>query len=87
MDFVIFINYESALQGWGSPNIILLTSDETPLPSGKITMEQASWVLALNAFGNMIGNLFFGGITNVFGRKVPCIFTAFPMIVSTSSFD
>lgn len=75
------------LQGWGSPNIILLTSDETPLPSGKITLEESSWMLALLSIGNMLGNILFGYITNVFGRKVPCIFTAFPMIVSTSSFD
>ncbi|XP_031623073.1 facilitated trehalose transporter Tret1-like [Contarinia nasturtii] len=70
--------------GWSSPNIVLLTSDETPLPSGKITMEEASWVASLFPIGGLIGNICFGFITNRFGRKMPLIFITIPTIASWS---
>lgn len=68
--------------GWTSPLIPVLTSDESPLPSGKITMEQASWIASLSCAGGLIGNIFFGVVTNSFGRKFPLIFLAIPTIVS-----
>lgn len=67
---------------WASPSIILLTSDETPLPSGKITMDEASWIASLLCIGGLIGNIFFGYITNRFGRKLPLIVIAIPTVVS-----
>lgn len=33
--------------GWSSPSLLILVSDETPLPTGKISMEVASWVASL----------------------------------------
>lgn len=70
--------------GWSSPNVILLTSNETPLPSGPITMEQASWVASYICVGALFGNMFFGFITNKFGRKIPLIIIAIPTIVRDS---
>lgn len=37
--------------GWASPNINLMTSDDSPLPSGKITMEEASSVASFVPLG------------------------------------
>lgn len=37
--------------GWSSAATILLTSDETPLPSGKISMDDASWIASLYYVG------------------------------------
>ncbi|XP_055302942.1 facilitated trehalose transporter Tret1-like [Sitodiplosis mosellana] len=68
--------------GWASPNIILLTTNETPLPSGKITMDEASWIASLLCVGGLIGNIFFGYITNRFGRKLPLIFISIPTVIS-----
>lgn len=34
-------------EGWSSPSINLLTSPDTPLPSGQISIEQASWVASV----------------------------------------
>lgn len=68
--------------GWSSPNIILLTSDESPLPTGKIEMDQASWIASLICIGGLIGNLCFGYITANFGRKQPLMFIAIPCIIS-----
>lgn len=81
---LLFIGY-GGMAGWCSPNIMLLTSVDSPLPTGKITMMEASWVASLVCVGGLIGNCFFGVIlttTNAFGRKLPLIFITFPTIVS-----
>ncbi|XP_031633567.1 facilitated trehalose transporter Tret1-like [Contarinia nasturtii] len=68
--------------GWPSPNILLLISDESPLPSGKITLESASWIASLLGVGALFGNLFFGFIINKFGRKMPLLLLSIPTIIS-----
>lgn len=116
----LFIVAFGILEGWSSPMNILLTSDDTTLPSGKyhsynnrklwqrmeleidpnyyiiimnalikfqnlqgkITMEEASWVTSLLSVGALICNIFFGYITNNFGRKIPLLIIAVPTIVS-----
>lgn len=62
--------------------MVLLLSDETPLPSGKITMDEASWIASLICVGGLIGNFFFGFVTSRFGRKSPLIFITIPKVVS-----
>lgn len=69
--------------GWPSSNVVLLLSDEPPLPSGKIDIDEASWVVGLFCIGGLIGNLVFGYITNNYGRKEPLLATAIPCIVRT----
>lgn len=71
---------------WCSTCFDLLISDESPLPSGKLTVDQASWVASLLQIGGLIGNSYFGYITNNFGRKWPLLFTTIPMILSTLLF-
>lgn len=68
--------------GWGSPNLYLLMSDDSPLPSGKITIEQASWIAASICIGGVIGNLISGLITEKFGRKIPLLLGAIPLTVA-----
>lgn len=68
--------------GFG-PNISLLTEERTsPLPTGKITKDESSWIVSLLCIGGAIGNFFFSYITNRFGRKKPIIAMAIPNIVS-----
>lgn len=71
--------------GFSSPSISLLTSEDTPLPSGPITMEEASWFASFICLGGMIGNFVFAYITNNFGRKKPLIMIAVLAIVSNPS--
>lgn len=78
---LLLVTYGAAC-GWPSPNLILLTSDDTPLPSGKISMDEASWIASLLCVGGFIGNFSFGFITNVFGRKLPLISISIPGVVS-----
>lgn len=69
-------------EGWPSPSIFLLTSDQSPLPSGKITMEEGSWIASLICLGCLFGNIFFAIISNRFGRKWPLIILSIPFAVS-----
>lgn len=72
-------------EGWSSPSIILLTSKESPLPSGSITMSEASWVASLQCIGCLFGNMTFGYIINRYGRRRPLILIAFPLAVCTEN--
>lgn len=67
--------------GWPSAAILLLKSDQSPLPSGKIELEDASWIASLLGIGALFGNLFFGVAINKFGRKLPLLLLAVPTIV------
>lgn len=84
-DFVVnlaIMGY-GAFEGWTSPSILLLTdSVKTPLPSGVISMEQASWIASYHCIGGLFGNIIFGYIINRYGRRLPLILITFPIIVS-----
>lgn len=71
------------INGWPSPSIILLESDETPLPSGKLTRDEISWITSVMEFGAFVGSLIFGVIANKFGRKCALICLSISMIVNT----
>lgn len=60
---------------------ILLTTEKTPLPSGIISMEQASWVTSLLSVGAIFSNIVFGFLANHFGRKILLFLIGLPMIV------
>lgn len=77
----LFLPFHS-IGGWASPNVELLKSDESPLPSGKINMDEASWIASLICLGGLIGNFLFGFIAIRFGRKIPLLFLTIPIIVS-----
>lgn len=58
--------------------IVLLISDETSLKSW-ITLDEAYWVISL--VGAFFGVMLFGFVINYFGRKMPLMLIAIPMIV------
>lgn len=70
------------MNGWSSPAIYLFSSDDSPLPTGKITLDEASWITSLQAAGMAIGSMFVGRLTNRYGRKWPLILLTIPSIVS-----
>lgn len=80
----LFIVAFGILEGWSSPMNVLLMRDESPLPSGKISMEEATWITSLLQVGALICNFVFGYISNNFGRKIPLLVISIPMIVSTT---
>lgn len=64
--------------GWVAPALILLTTDETPLKTGPITLEQLSWIGSVNCIGGIIGTFTFGFFTNFMGCKRAMAFLAVP---------
>lgn len=63
-------------------NYLFLQSDDAPLKTGKLTVDESAWVVALLTFGGLWGNISFGYIAEHFGRKWPLLFTATIQIVS-----
>lgn len=51
--------------GWPSASILILKSDETPLESGPISTNEASWVVSGICIGGFVGNLLLGWVRNV----------------------
>lgn len=78
--FLLNIAY-GVMTGWSSPSIIILTSDQSPLPSGRMTMDEASWAAALGPAAGIFACFFFGYTTKHFGRKRTILFYTVPMIV------
>lgn len=60
MDLLAF-SY-GATCGWPSSSIPILKSDETPLETGPITSEDASWIASGICIGGFFGNLLIGWV-------------------------
>lgn len=68
--------------GWPSPALLVLTSDQSPLPTGKITTEESSWIASLKSIGALVAFPICGFIANKFGRKWPIVLLSIPATVS-----
>ncbi|CAD7088664.1 unnamed protein product [Hermetia illucens] len=65
---------------WLSPTLLLLQSEDTPLASGALDVNEASWLGSLLCVGGFAGNLGFGFIANRWGRKRALSLIAFPQM-------
>ncbi|GAB0091267.1 hypothetical protein DMENIID0001_060860 [Sergentomyia squamirostris] len=69
--------------GWASPIAPILTSEEeTPLPSGPLTVDEISLVSSIMALGGMLGAIVFGWISNRLGRKWTLIVGTIPQVIA-----
>ncbi|XP_020723496.2 facilitated trehalose transporter Tret1-like isoform X2 [Bombus terrestris] len=67
--------------GWNSPSIVILMSEDSPIP---VTASSISTLVAVVAVGHMLAppiNIF---IVDKFGRKNTLLFSALPLLVSWS---
>lgn len=64
--------------GWVAPALLLLTSDDTPLKTGPVTLEQMSWIGSMNCIGAMFGTFTFGYFTSFVGCKRAMTFLGIP---------
>lgn len=64
-----------------SPALGKLISNDTPLVTGPISIEQVSWVGSINCLGALIGSLTFGYLFTSLGSKRALLFLAIPDIV------
>ncbi|XP_037917385.1 LOW QUALITY PROTEIN: facilitated trehalose transporter Tret1-like [Hermetia illucens] len=54
---------------WCAPSLPLLQSENLPLASGPITIEEVSWIGSMVCIGRILGSFLFGVIANQVGRK------------------
>lgn len=66
---------------WIAPNFIVLTSDDSPLESGPISISQAALVVSILYIGGFIGTIIASLFTERFGRKIPLMVLPIPQIV------
>lgn len=72
--------------GWLSPTLPILQSDNSPLESGKLSIEEASWVGSISSIGSIVGTIYFGFISIYVGSKNTLMLCAFPVTVTSSLF-
>lgn len=68
--------------GWPSFSFLILESEDTPLKSGRLTMEELSWIVSIFCFGGVFGNFLFGWLIDKVSRKQILYAVAVPQIVS-----
>lgn len=69
--------------GWLANVFILLTnSDNPPLPSGPVQINELAWVSSILGIGGLVGTVAMAWLTECFGRKHSLIALALPQIVS-----
>ncbi|XP_055685016.1 facilitated trehalose transporter Tret1-2 homolog [Lutzomyia longipalpis] len=68
--------------GWPSATMPILSSAESPLPSGPLTKEEVSLINSIMALGGMAGALIFGWMANRYGRKWPLVAGMMPQVIA-----
>lgn len=66
--------------GWSSPIFPLLISEDTPLPDGPISVDEASRITAIFYLSGCVGSIIFGRLADYIGRKWTIILGAIPQI-------
>lgn len=70
--------------GWLSPALLILQSDDSPLTSGPVTVEESSWLGSLIFLGSISGYIFNSGLAKAYGRKLILALQVFPNVVRNS---
>lgn len=68
--------------GWPSGNLLLLSSEKSPLKTGAISVFEASWISSVICLGGAIGTIFYGWFVEVIGRKKAMMSIFIPDVVS-----
>lgn len=67
---------------WASVSYIELQENKSVLPSGPLTENEASLMVAILNAGGLAGNILFVYIAEKFGRRNPLFYLAIPQLVS-----
>lgn len=68
--------------GWLSVALTLLRSDNSPLETGKISIDNMSWIGSVISLGAIFGNCFFGLLVTMLGARHTIFMIGFPQLVS-----
>lgn len=68
--------------GWVASVMIQYDSNDSPLPSGRVKLEQLAWVGSILGIGGLVGTVFIGWFADCVGRKNSLIVMAIPQVVS-----
>ncbi|GAB0098155.1 hypothetical protein DMENIID0001_138620 [Sergentomyia squamirostris] len=66
---------------WTSPAIALLQSEQSPLDSGPITIDEASLMTALMYVGCCMGAIVAGWLANTVGRRISLLILVIPQLI------
>lgn len=66
--------------GWAAPMLLILQSPDTPL-TFSVSVQEASWIGAIISFGGLTGNILFGVMLDIIGRKKCLYLLAVPHIL------
>ncbi|GAB0091274.1 hypothetical protein DMENIID0001_060930 [Sergentomyia squamirostris] len=69
---------------WVSPVVPILVTEESTLPSGMISKDEASWINSVTCLGAIAGNFIFGTLVDRIGRKWSLFLLAIPHAISFS---
>lgn len=72
----------SCYVGWYTPVLPLLVSENTPLPSGPLSLQEMSWIGSLFSISAAFGSLIAGFFIVRFGVKRLMVALSFAAIVS-----
>lgn len=62
---------------------LILTSENCPLPTGRVLMSEIAWIGAILGIGGLIGTILVGWLADFAGRKNSLLLMALPQIVCT----
>uniref|UniRef100_A0A182XZR5 Major facilitator superfamily (MFS) profile domain-containing protein n=1 Tax=Anopheles stephensi TaxID=30069 RepID=A0A182XZR5_ANOST len=68
--------------GWLSPNLVLMSSDETPLVTGKISSEEQGTIGSIGTIGCMLAPLVCGWVAEIAGRKSALMLIGVTQLIS-----
>ncbi|CRL04891.1 CLUMA_CG017942, isoform A [Clunio marinus] len=77
---LLTVSYGASI-GWLSPAYELLSSQDSPLASGPITIEESSIVGSAICVGGFIASCCYGWIADKYGRKIALVTCAVPQMV------
>lgn len=69
--------------GWTASSFLIYDSDDCPLPTGRLSMNEIAWIGSVLGIGGLIGTILVGWIADRIGRKNSLLALAVPQIVSS----
>lgn len=72
--------------GWTASSFLIYDSDDSPLPTGRLSMDELAWIGSILGIGGLFGTVIVGWICDCVGRKNSLLALAIPQIVSFRAF-